>query len=161
MAPSTEPIMRNGVPPLNSRSPQKSKERSEIQTIESFVVCAGTPTCRTSQRRSSDQTVTFVSKVRNGGALHVTPLDVVPDAVVGRRACSQQLGAGLLVRHDGGAGQEVVAVGVVTVVVRVDHLPRPITFNDCYAGRPGLGRMAPTACTDGCAQHAPNSETRQ
>ena len=43
MAPATEPMSRNGVPPLKIRSPQNSTERSGIQTIESLVVCAAVP----------------------------------------------------------------------------------------------------------------------
>ena len=42
--PLIEPISANGVPPLNSRSPVNTTERSGMWTIESFVVCAGVPT---------------------------------------------------------------------------------------------------------------------
>jgi hypothetical protein len=56
MAPATEPMSRNGVPPLKIRSPQKSTERSGIQMIESLVVCAamsaGVPSSATGERLS-------------------------------------------------------------------------------------------------------------
>ena len=52
IAPTTEPISRNGVPPLNTRSPQNSVERSGNYTSESLVVWAGAPTWKTSARRS-------------------------------------------------------------------------------------------------------------
>ena len=58
MAPVTDPISTKGVQPLNSRSPEKSTERSGIQTMESLVVWAGDPTWRSSQRRSSTHTAT-------------------------------------------------------------------------------------------------------
>ena len=56
------------MPPLKTRSPQNSVERSGNQTSESLVVCAGVPTCRTSARRSPTCSVTPSVKVRNGGS---------------------------------------------------------------------------------------------
>ena len=44
MAPVTEPISTNGVPPLKIRSPANRTDRSGIQAIASLVVCAGVPT---------------------------------------------------------------------------------------------------------------------
>src|SRR3954447_11172467 len=68
IAPATEPMSRNGVPPLKTRSPQNSVERSGNHTSESLVVCAGVPTWRTSARRSPTWSVTPSVKVRNGGS---------------------------------------------------------------------------------------------
>ena len=73
MAPATEPISRNGVPPLKIRSPQNSTDRSGIHTIESLVVCAGMPTCLTSARRSPACTAISSAKVMNGGSSVSSP----------------------------------------------------------------------------------------
>ena len=44
IAPRTEPMSRNGVPPLNSRSPQNSTCCSGSHTRLSLLVCAACPT---------------------------------------------------------------------------------------------------------------------
>jgi hypothetical protein len=56
------------VPPLNTRSPQKSTDCSGSQAITSLVVCAAVPTWRSSARRSPACTVTLSVNVRNGGS---------------------------------------------------------------------------------------------
>lgn len=73
MDPDSDPISTNGVPPANTRSPVNKAECSGIQTIESLVVCAGLPTCRTSQRTSSTQRVTPSEYVRDGGSRSTPP----------------------------------------------------------------------------------------
>ncbi len=73
MAPATEPMSRNGVPPLKIRSPQNSTDRSGIQMIESLVVCAAVPTCRTCARRSPACSAISSVNVTNGGSRWRSP----------------------------------------------------------------------------------------
>ena len=80
MAPATEPCSRNGVPPLNSRSPAKSTRRSGSQTIESLVVCAGVPTWRTSHAQVVDPERHRVGVGEERRRQHdVAPVDLGPE----------------------------------------------------------------------------------
>ena len=125
MAPVTEPMSTNGVPPLKIRSPQNSTDRSGIQTIESLVVWAGMPTCRTSARRSPLYTASWSVKVTNGGSRVSSPQSTVPEPRLAGHAARDDLGPGPLVGDDRCAGEQAVPVGVVAVVVGVDHARGP------------------------------------
>ena len=85
------------MPPLKIRSPQNSTERSGIQTIESLVVCAAVPTCRTCTRRSPAWTAISSVNVMNGGSSRRSPQSGPaqngsgrggPNAMASARACS-------------------------------------------------------------------------
>ena len=145
--PATDPISRNGVPPLNTRSPQNSTDCSR-QPREHVV---GGVRGRADVPHG-DAGVPGVQRDLVGEGQErrlerqLPPVRVLPERLVPGRAERDRLGPGALVGDDGRGREQRVAERVVAVMVGVDqgaHRGRG-DVPDRRRGRPGCAARSST-----------------